>query len=178
VKQAVKVPDFKAQDLLTGKAFSLHEREGDVLLIHFWAPWHGLYGKEFRILTQLFQKYKEQHFTVVSIALSEDTDEIKAVIQKYRPSYPVIQAKEDLLKAYQKVYHQAFQLKKETTSLPGFPTLEIDRKGNIVAIHLNSLGVTTLERFEKDLAPLLAEKPPEPKDKTSGASETPSEEKP
>ena len=115
---------------------------------------------------------------VVSIALSEDADEIKAVIQKYRPPYPVIQAKEELLKAYQKAYHQAFQLKKETTSLPGFPTLEIDRKGNIVAIHLNGLGVTTLERFEKDLAPLLAEKPPEPKNKTSGASETPSEEKP
>lgn len=74
---------FRAKDM-DGKAVSLDDYRGRVLLIDFWATWCGPCVAEIPTLRAVYEKYKAQGFEVLSISLDdEDTQAgVPAFIKK------------------------------------------------------------------------------------------------
>lgn len=66
-------PDFTANDLLTGKPFSLSSLKGKVVLLDFWASWCVPCRKSNPHVKALYNKYSKKGFDVVYIA-SDDSN--------------------------------------------------------------------------------------------------------
>jgi thiol-disulfide isomerase/thioredoxin len=66
-------PDFTANDLLTGKPFSLSSLKGKVVLLDFWASWCVPCRKSNPHVKALYEKYKKKGFDVVYVA-SDDSN--------------------------------------------------------------------------------------------------------
>jgi thiol-disulfide isomerase/thioredoxin len=66
-------PDYTANDLLTGKPFSLSSLKGKVVLLDFWASWCVPCRKSNPHVKALYEKYKKKGFDVVYVA-SDDSN--------------------------------------------------------------------------------------------------------
>jgi thiol-disulfide isomerase/thioredoxin len=66
-------PDFTANDLLTGKPFSLSSLKGKVVLLDFWASWCVPCRKSNPHVKALYDKYSKKGFDVVYVA-SDDSN--------------------------------------------------------------------------------------------------------
>ena len=66
-------PDFTANDLLTGKPFSLSSLKGKVVLLDFWASWCKPCRASNPHVKALYEKYRKKGFDVVYIA-SDDSN--------------------------------------------------------------------------------------------------------
>lgn len=66
-------PDFTANDLLTGKPFSLSSLKGKVVLLDFWASWCVPCRKSNPHVKALYNKYSKKGFDVVYVA-SDDSN--------------------------------------------------------------------------------------------------------
>jgi len=113
-----------------------------VLMINFWATWCPPCRREIPAFIKLQEKYKDQGFTILGIAL----DEKRAVIDFTDPmgvNYPILMAENEgitLTKAY-------------GNRLGVLPfTVIVDRKGNIIHRQRTEL---TFEQVEGMIKPLL-----------------------
>ena len=68
------VPDFFATDL-DGNPISLQQYRGKVILLDFWAVWHGPCIAEMPNVKRVYDTYKDQGFDVIGVSL--DTDETR-----------------------------------------------------------------------------------------------------
>ena len=66
-------PDFTANDLLTGKPFSLSDLKGKVVLLDFWASWCKPCRASNPHVKALYEKYRKKGFDVVYVA-SDDSN--------------------------------------------------------------------------------------------------------
>jgi thiol-disulfide isomerase/thioredoxin len=134
-------PLFKLKDL-EDKVRDVKEWDGQVLMINFWATWCPPCRREIPAFIKLQEKYKDQGFTILGIAL----DEKRAVIDFTDPmgvNYPILMAENEgitLTKAY-------------GNRLGVLPfTVIVDRKGNIIHRQRTEL---TFEQVEGMIKPLL-----------------------
>ena len=126
--------DFTLNDL-QGKPWHLHELNGKVVLVNFWATWCPPCRKEMPDLQALYDKYKEQGFVVLSIS-DEDAAKVEPFITERKITYPV------LLDPGRKV-NEEFQVE-------GIPkSFVYDRQGKLVA---QSIDMRTRTQFEEMLA--------------------------
>jgi peroxiredoxin len=110
-------PAFTLTDL-NGKAVSLADFRGKVVILDFWATWCPPCKKEIPDFVDLQKSFGAQGVQVVGIAL-DDLDKVKAFTQQNGINYPVLLGTQDITVKY--------------GGIDGIPTtFVIDRKGKIV----------------------------------------------
>lgn len=99
VRNPDAAPDFKVESL-DGKALSLADSRGKVILLNFWATWCGPCREEIPDLIALQQKYRDQ---LQIIALTVDEDDaamVKKVVARSGINYPVAMSPADVRMEY------------------------------------------------------------------------------
>jgi thiol-disulfide isomerase/thioredoxin len=84
-KEALDFEELK----LDGKTkMKLSDLRGQVVLLDFWASWCGPCRKENPNVVRLYEQYKKDGFTVMSVSLDKDKAAWEAAIQKDNLSWP------------------------------------------------------------------------------------------
>ncbi len=120
-------PDFE-ELLLDGKTkMKLSDLRGQVVLLDFWASWCGPCRAENPNVVRLYEKYKEQGFTVMSVSLDQDGTKWKDAIKKDNLVWPHHVSD---LKGWQCAAAKKYQVR-------GIPfTVLIDKEGKIIKTKL------------------------------------------
>jgi thiol-disulfide isomerase/thioredoxin len=82
-------PDVAGRDLV-GQPLSLHQVQGKVLLVNFWATWCAPCMAELPALERLHQSLNAMGFTVVGIAVDDSLGNIKDAVNANGITYPVL----------------------------------------------------------------------------------------
>jgi len=115
-------PDF-TQPKADGSTMKLSDLKGSVVLLDFWASWCGPCRKENPNVVRLYEMYKNDGFTVMSVSLDKDKQPWLDAIKKDKLSWPNHVSD---LKFWQ---NEAAKQNK----VPGIPfTILIDKEGNII----------------------------------------------
>ena len=130
---------------LEGKARSLGEWQGKVMVLNLWATWCGPCREEIPVMVKLQQKYRDQGLTFVGVAMDE-----KGPVEKYAKAmginYPILLGDLTLGEFGQR-------LGNNTGGLPY--TVIVDRSGKIITTRLGGVDEKFLELM---LQPLLQSK--------------------
>lgn len=132
-------PDFE-EVKPDGSTMKLSDLKGQIVLLDFWASWCGPCRRENPNVVALYEKYKDQGFTVLSVSLDKDRAKWLEAIEKDNLSWPnhVSDLKYWSSKAA-KIY-----------GVSGIPfTVLIDREGKIVNTKLRG------PQLEEELSRLL-----------------------
>ena len=135
-------PDFEELRTDRETTMKLSDLRGQVVLLDFWASWCGPCRRENPTVVKLYEKYKEDGFTVMSVSLDKSKDNWLAAIKKDNLSWP--NHVSDLNQWASKAAKQY--------GVSGIPfTVLIDRDGTIIATKLRGMELTNeLARiFEK-----------------------------
>jgi peroxiredoxin len=81
LKPGAAFPDFEEKDL-DGKALSLSQYKGKVVLVDFWATWCGPCVGELPNVLQTYKKYHDKGFEIVGISLDRSEDSLKKFIKE------------------------------------------------------------------------------------------------
>ena len=126
--------NFTLSDL-QGKAWTLQELKGKVVLVNFWATWCPPCRKEMPDLEKLYRQYAAKGLVVLAIS-DEDAGKVRPFIEKGKFSYPV------LLDPGRKVNDEFV--------VEGIPkSFVYDREGKLVA---QSIDMRTEHQFREMLA--------------------------
>ncbi|MDQ2180709.1 TlpA disulfide reductase family protein [Marinifilum sp. D714] len=89
LKNGDKVPEFTVTTL-DGKEVSIKDLKGKVILINFFATWCGPCMKELpEVQKQLWPKFKDENFAMVSIGREHTKDELTKWNQKKGFTFPI-----------------------------------------------------------------------------------------
>ena len=89
VQPGKPAPDF-ALPSVNGDSISLSSLRGKYVLVDFWASWCPDCRKSNPQLVELFQKYKDKNFTLLSVSIDEEPDRWKAAIEKNGLVWPQV----------------------------------------------------------------------------------------
>lgn len=138
-----------------GKQYALSDLKGKVVLLDFWASWCGPCRRENPNVVKVYNKYKDQGFTIYSVSLDGpdarktrglSPDQVEAMKENGKNRWVNAIQKDNLLWPYHvseltKWSSQAGAL----YGVRGIPkTFLIDREGNIAAVGLR--GAASIER--------------------------------
>jgi thiol-disulfide isomerase/thioredoxin len=124
-------PDFE-ETLVHGKTMKLSDLQGKVVLLDFWASWCGPCRRENPTVVALYEKYKEQGFTVMSVSLDQNRDKWLEAIKKDNLTWPNHVSD---LKGWSSEAGKKYQVR-------GIPfTVLIDREGNIIDTKLRGAAL-------------------------------------
>lgn len=134
-----KAADWKLQDV-NGKAVSLADFKGKVVILDFWATWCGPCVKEVPGFVELQKQYGPEGVVVVGVSLDDEGPKVvKKFMEKYSVNYPVVMYNNKVIKDYGNIQ-----------SIP--TTFVIDRDGKIIFKHV---GFTEKSVFESQIKSLL-----------------------
>lgn len=152
---ALAVPVFAADDLThkpapaftlkdgQGRAVSLSDYKGKVVLLNFWATWCVGCKQEIPWFIDFQTKYKRDGLVILGVSLDDEGWKVLTPYLKEHPlNYKVVLGNDDIANLYGGV-----------DALPA--TLLIGRDGNVVSAHN---GVVDRLECEKDIKSLLAAK--------------------
>lgn len=133
-------PQLTLQDL-QGRAVSLADYHGQVVLVNNWATWCPPCRAEMPILEAYYQAHRQKGFVILAIEAGDPAEEVNAFVQKYGLSFKVLLDPEgQALIAFR------------NNALPN--TYIIDRQGRI---RLAWTGPVDQKALETYLTPLLEE---------------------
>ena len=120
---------------LSGKAWTLKDLKGKVVMLNFWATWCPPCRKEMPDLEALYKQFEPQGLIILGVS-DDDPDKVRAFIQNQGTTYPVLLDPESKVN---KLLH-----------VEGIPkTFVYDREGKIVA---QSIDMRTRGQFLEMLA--------------------------
>ena len=97
-EQASSLKDFTLTSL-DGEQIQLSKLRGKVVIIDFWATWCPPCRNSIPVLTNFFNKYRDQGLTVLGISVED-----RAILEKYRDqhniSYPILLGNKEVYRAY------------------------------------------------------------------------------
>ena len=84
-----KVPNVKGVDL-AGAPLELHNINGKLFLINFWATWCAPCVAELPALQSVHTKFKDRGFQVVGIAVDDTLENVQQMVAQYGITYPIL----------------------------------------------------------------------------------------
>lgn len=145
-EQAASAPGLTAPqalalplDDLNGSSHSLHDWQGKVLLVNFWATWCPPCRKEMPLLVKLQAKYAARGLQIVGIATDEPNEEtVRKFLQQRVVNYPILMDGN----------HAAEIASALGGNLIGLPyTLVLGQNGQVLAHHAGELEPAQAERL-------------------------------
>jgi thiol-disulfide isomerase/thioredoxin len=92
--------DFKLVDL-EGKARTMDEFRGKVMILDFWATWCGPCRLEIPHLKDLYTTYRDKGFEIVGVSLDQaGPNVVKDFVKKQAINYPILMGNNDVVSAY------------------------------------------------------------------------------
>jgi peroxiredoxin len=82
-----KFPDFEEKDL-DGKALSIANYKGKVVLIDFWAVWCGPCVAELPNVLKAYEAYHGKGFEIIGISLDRDEKKLKDFLEEKKMTWP------------------------------------------------------------------------------------------
>lgn len=132
-------PDFKLNDVTTGKPVSLSDFKGKVVVLDFWATWCPPCREEIPHLVDLYGKYKDKNLVIVGVSLDDTQTPVKPFMDEFHMDYPVVMGDDAIQKAY--------------GGIQGIPTaFIIDKTGKIAQKYI---GYRDENTFEQQIQKLL-----------------------
>ena len=116
-----QAPGFTLQSR-DGKAVTLGQFKGDVVMINFWASWCGPCRQEMPLLDNIYKQYKDMGFTLLGVNVEPSSHDANAWLMKTPVSYPILY---DTKSQVSQLYH--------VQAMP--TTVIIDRKGIVRFVH-------------------------------------------
>ncbi len=104
VRAATKMPDFKLEDVATGKTINSNSFDGKSLLVVFFATWCPPCVQEIPNLIQLHRDYESDGFSVVAISVDQEIDVVQKMVDKKEINYPVMMADNSVTRDFGGVY--------------------------------------------------------------------------
>jgi len=130
-----------------GQEISSEALKGKVLLIDFWASWCPPCRQEIPGFIGLQEKYGKQGLQLVGFSLDRTPEAHSKFVEEQKFNYPSAYINTDEGQAL------AASFEKVIGKIQGIPTtVLVDRKGQIVSVHV---GAESMDVFEKELLPLL-----------------------
>ena len=86
----IKAPDFSAQSLVDQSMLKLSDLSGQVVLLNFWASWCFPCRAEMPHFQKLYDKFKDQGFAVMAVAVYDEVEPAKKFQDKYQFSFPIL----------------------------------------------------------------------------------------
>jgi len=86
-----EAPNFTLKSL-RGDNIKLSEHRGEVIMLNFWATWCDECKQNFPVLNDIYLKYRDKGFTLLSIN-TQDEDDLKKVttwLKGRRVAYPIL----------------------------------------------------------------------------------------
>ena len=114
-------PGFTLQSR-DGRAVSLAQFKGDVVIINFWASWCGPCRQEMPLLDSIYKQYKDMGFTMIGLNVERNPHDANAWLLKTPVSYPILY---DTKSQVSQLYH--------VQAMP--TTVIIDRQGIVRFVH-------------------------------------------
>lgn len=103
-RAATKMPDFKLEDVVTGKTISSSSFDGQSLLVVFFATWCPPCIQEIPNLIQLHSDFKNDNFSVVAISVDQEKGVVQKMVDKKEINYPVMMADNSVTRDFGGVY--------------------------------------------------------------------------
>ncbi len=136
---------------VTGGSLSLEDLKGKVVLLDFWATWCGPCRAGIPHLNEMYAAHKDAGLEIVGISVDRDAggrsglETVRDFTRKQPIAYKLVMGDAGVVNAY--------------GGIRSIPTaFLVDRAGRV---RKRYVGLQPREVFEKDIAPLLAEKAPE-----------------
>ncbi len=134
----VPAPNFTLPDI-DGRAVSLSDHKGKVVLIDFWATWCIPCRMEMPMLQALHNEFRDRGFEVIGISVDDNPSKVPSFIRDTGLNYTNLLINEDVVRQY--------------GPIEGIPTFVlIDREGKI---RRRGTGGRPRESFEKWIMELL-----------------------
>jgi len=118
-----QAPNFTLKSL-RGDNIKLSEHRGEVIMLNFWATYCDTCKEAFPLLNDIYLKYRDKGFTLLSISTESDLKKISNYMRGQQVAFPVLL---DVTHEVSKKY--------EVAGLPG--TYLIDRDGQLRYVHKN-----------------------------------------
>lgn len=132
-------PDFKLENVLTGKDYSLNQFKGKVVVLNFFTFFCGPCREEMPHLNEIYNQLKGRGLQFLGIAINSAPTQIRFLVKELGLQYPVLIGNDKMSQAYGDI-----------AIVP--TTIIIDRQGNIVH---RIEGTRTKAVFLKLIEPLL-----------------------
>ena len=116
-----QAPNFTLKSL-RGDNIKLSEHRGEVIMLNFWATYCDTCKDAFPVLNDIYLKYRDKGFTLLSISTESDLKKISNYMRGQQVAFPVLL---DTTHEVSKKY--------EVAGLPG--TYLIDRDGQLRYVH-------------------------------------------
>ncbi len=139
-RKGFAAPDFTL-DMLDGRAITLSDLQGQVVLINFWASWCLPCREEMPAIQQVYERYRDQGFVVLAVNLQEEDAHVAAFVDQLELTFPVLMDRDgDVFDRYR------------VMALPS--TFFLDRAGVIQDLAVG--GLLSQAYIESQVVPLLA----------------------
>jgi peroxiredoxin len=133
-------PDFTLETP-DGETVSLADLRGQVVLVNFWATWCPPCRAEMPAIQQMYERYRDQGFTVLAVDMQETDAQVAAFVDEMGLTFPILMDRDGSVSA-------RYQVK----ALPS--TFFIDREGIIQNVTLG--GPMAPAFIESQVSGLLA----------------------
>ena len=134
-----EIPDYEF-DTLTGSTVKLSDYRGQTIMINFWATWCGPCRKEIPELVKLKNKYGDQGFEIIGVALDDEGFEVvEPFLKQFDINYTIVA--------------DDYSYGNELGGIYMVPTTYlVDKEGKII---FRKIGEITVENIESKIVGLL-----------------------
>lgn len=136
----MEIKDFNFLTL-DGKTINLREavKGKKLVLIHYFAAWCHNSNFDVKTMKELYQKYKDQGFTVIGVCEYSNEMELRGFIERHRPEYTICMEGDGKFKDRTGTTHYTYRSKLDDNRHWGTPlnvlisAEDIQKKGDIIA---------------------------------------------